>query len=223
MYQTKEPKPFRPNTKKMYEEHHQVVVPDDYDVHHILPVRLGGTHEMSNLTVLHRLDHSEAHMELYRIYGDVKDLCAAHMIAGRTVEAKLAAASKGGLVGHENRRARGDLTGFQLMSEARRKEVAAKAGEVGGTRQRDLGIGIHVDAETRAEWARLGGIATVEQNGFKDSARQAARGAKGGPKNKGFRWCHDGVRQFKYTAAQQKVEPFDEYLARTGLKSGRRK
>lgn len=220
MYQNDKQKPFRPNTKKLYEEHHNVVIPDDYEVHHILPIRLGGTHEISNLTVLHKVDHAEAHLELYRLYGDPKDLCAYHMIGGRDEEAHLVACSTGGKASQAAKRERGEANGFQLFPVERRKKIASKAGSIGGTRQRDLGIGIHVDKETRSEWARLGAEAVKEK--FTDPCVQSSRGKRGGVKNKGFRWCHDASgNMIKYTTAQQETESFEDFVRRNGLKPGR--
>ena len=214
---------YRPNTKKLYEEHYGVTIPDDYEVHHVLPERLGGTHDISNLTVLHWTDHALAHLELYEKFGDPRDLCAYHMISGRNRDAHLVACSMGGKKSQEVKKARGEANGFQLFDEEKRKAVAAKAGSIGGTKQKQLGIGIHVDEETRREWARLGALAVIEKNGFTDAARQAERGKKGGVKNKGARWYNDGVTLFKYTVAQQEVESFDDFIARTGYKKGRLK
>lgn len=214
---------YRPNTKKLYEEHYGVTIPDDYEVHHVLPERLGGTHDISNLTVLHWTDHALAHLELYEKFGDPRDLCAYHMISGRNRDAHLVACSMGGKKSQETKKARGESNGFQLFDEAKRKAVALKAGSIGGSKQKELGLGIHVDEETRREWARLGALAVIEKNGFTDPNRQAERGKKGGVKNKGARWYNDGVTLFKYTAAQQEVESFDDFIARTGFKKGRLK
>lgn len=221
MYKNDKPAETRPNTKKLYEEHYGVVVPDDYEVHHILPVRLGGTHDIRNLTVLFKDDHALAHLELYQTFGDVRDLCAYHMISGRDQEAHLAACAAGGRASQIAKKARGEANGFQLFSPERRAEIAAKAGQIGGARQRDLGIGIHADAEARAGWAKLGALAVAGQ--FADPEVQASRGRRGGVKNKGFRWYSDGQKDIKYTSAQQEVEPFDQFIARTGYKQGRTK
>lgn len=214
---------YRPNTKKIYEEHYGVVIPDEYEVHHILPVRLGGTHHIENLTVLHQEDHALAHLELYERFGDPRDLCAYYMISGRDREAHLVACAMGGRASQVAKRERGELNGFQLFDEEKRKAVASKAGSIGGKKQKELGMGIHTDEETRREWARLGAMAVMEKNGFKDAARQSERGKKGGVKNKGARWYNDGTTLFKYTAAQQLVESFDDFIARTNFNIGRLK
>lgn len=213
---------YRPNTKKIYEEHHGVIVPDDCEVHHVLPIRLGGTHDVSNLTVLHQKDHALAHLELYKKFGDPRDLCAYHMISGRNREAHLAACSMGGKAAHVAAQSRGQILGFAALSPERRREIASKAGKIGGNKQKALRLGIH--AQTREERlliASMGGLASVEKNGFKDAARQSERGKKGGVKNIGAKWYNDGASNFCYTALQQKEEPFDELLKRTGMRAGK--
>lgn len=221
MYKPADSHKYRPNTKKLYEEHYGVVIPDGYEVHHILPERLGGTHDISNLTVLYQDDHALAHLELYERLGDYRDLCAYHMISGRDHEAHLVACAMGGKASQIAKKERGDLNGFQLFDQEKRKAVAAKAGRIGGTKQRDLGIGIHVDADTRLSWSKMGGYASIESNGFLDSSRQSERGKKGGVKNKGAKWYNDGNRLYKYTAAQQLTESFDDFIERTNMKKGR--
>lgn len=223
MYKPADNYTYRPNTKKIYEEHYGVVIPDEYEVHHILPVRLGGTRDIENLTVLHQEDHALAHLELYERFGDSRDLCAYYMISGRDHEAHLAACAMGGRASQVAKKERGELNGFQLFDEEKRKAVASKAGSIGGKKQKELGMGIHTDEETRREWARLGAMAVMEKNGFKDAARQSERGKKGGVKNKGARWYNDGTTLFKYTAAQQLVESFDDFIARTNFNIGRLK
>lgn len=223
MYKPADSYKYRPNTKKLYEEHYNVIIPEEYEVHHVLPVRLGGTHDVGNLTVLHQEDHALAHLELYERFGDSRDLCAYHMISGRNREAHLAACAMGGRASQTAKKERGELNGFQLFDEEKRKAVAAKAGAVGGTKQKELGLGIHTDVETRREWARLGALAVIEKNGFADAAKQAERGKKGGVKNKGARWYNNGIKLFKYTATQQEVESFDNFIVRTEFNKGKLK
>jgi hypothetical protein len=213
----------RPNTKKLYETHYNVIIPDDYEVHHVLPVRLGGTHDIDNLTVLHQEDHALAHLALYEQFGDVRDLCAYHMISGRERDAHLVACAMGGRASQKAKKERGEANGFQLFDQEKRRAVASKAGAIGGARQKALGLGIHTDGETRRGWARLGALAVMEQNGFTDAARQSERGKKGGVKNKGFRWYNNGIKTFKYTATEQTKEPFDDFIERTEFNKGRLK
>jgi hypothetical protein len=210
----------RPNTRKIYELHHGVVLAPELHVHHILPVRLGGTHDVENLVVLTIEEHALAHLRLFEAHQDPKDLYAHHMILGHTEESRRLAASMGGK--ESNRRRQGRPTGFQRMTKERRQEVARKAGAIGGAVQRELGQGIHADDQKRREWAQLGGAASRERMGFSDSQRQSERGSVGGRKNKGFFWYHDGTSCQKYTAQEQLKEPFDIFIVRTGFKKGRR-
>lgn len=223
MYRPADSCKYRPNTKKLYEEHYSVIIPDDYEVHHILPTRLGGTHDIENLTVLHQEDHALAHLELYEKFGDSRDLCAYYMISGRSREAHLTACAMGGRASQVVKKERSELNGFQLFDEAKRRAVAAKAGAIGGMKQKELGLGIHTDEETRRKWARLGALAAIKKNGFADAAKQAERGKKGGVKNKGARWYNDGIKLFKYTATQQEVESFDDFIVRTEFNKGKLK
>lgn len=222
MYKPADSYEYRPNTKKLYEEHYNVIIPDDYEVHHILPIRLGGTNDIKNLTVLHQEDHALAHLELYEKFGDPKDLCAYHMISGRNREAHLIACAMGGRASQIAKKERGELNGFQLFDEEKRKSIASKAGSIGGAKQKELGIGIHTDEETRREWAKLGALSVIEKNGFLDKERQSERGKRGGVKNKGTKWYNNGEKLFKYTAKQQEQESFEDFLQRTGMKKGRK-
>lgn len=222
MYQPKNKEvEFRPNTRKMYEKHHDVKVPAGSDVHHILPPRLGGKHDVENLIVLTWAKHSQAHFDLFDKHGDPKDLCAAYMISGRNEEAHLVACAIGGRKSQKMKRIRGEKNGFQLFNKSKRKRVASKAGSIGGAKQRDLGIGIHVSKDERQEWARLGGVATIEIHGFNDPERQSARGKVGGKGNKGFRWYLANGEFRKYTVKQQLLEPFESFINRTGFTPGR--
>lgn len=221
VYKPKGHEEFRPNTRKIYEDHHGIVVPTGYSVHHVLPVRLGGTHDVSNLVSLSNMDHALAHLKLFEEHGDPRDLCAFYMIQGHTEESRLIACAMGGTASQLAKKERGDANGFQLFSVERIKEIASLAGKIGGVNQRNLGIGIHVAKEIRAEWAKLGGLASCEVNGWKDSKTQSENGKRGGPKNAGFKWCNDGTTTKKYTAAQQLIEPFEDFLKRTGMLEGR--
>lgn len=223
MYKPKSSYEYRPDTRKIYLEYYKMEdIPVDHQVHHILPVRLGGTHDISNLILLNRLDHANAHLELYKRFLDIKDLCAYHMIIGNTVEAHLIACSKGGKQSQIDKKLRGELNGFQLFDKEKRKLIASKAGIIGGNKQVKLKLGIHTtDINKRIEWARLGGYASIEANGFNDSNKQSERGKRGGPKNKGFKWYNDGINDSKYTTMQIKSEQFEDFLKRTGMKPGR--
>lgn len=218
------PTPRKVNARKLYEKHHRVVVPDSHQVHHILPVRLGGTDEIDNLQALSVEDHAKAHLQLYLEHGDARDLCAYHMILGNDQEALKVSSSRGGRAAAAAFKARGQPQGFQAFDPAYHSKVASAGGKVGGAKQRDLGIGIH--AQTPGErllLASAGGKIGAERNGWKDPAVQSENGKRGGKKNKGFIWVNDGVSSYKLTARQQQVESVAEHLARTGRVLGRAK
>lgn len=215
------PREFRPNTRKIYEECYQVCVLPAFEVHHVLPVRLGGSHEPDNLIPVTRGEHVQAHLDLWVEHGDPRDLCAAYMISGRDREAHLIACSMGGKRSQKVKRERGDLNGFQLFDRDKRVEIARIAGRRGGMTQVVKRLGIHTDnAELRSEWARMGALAVREV--FSESERQASRGRRGGVKNRGAKWYLDAEgKPQKYTENMQKAESFDAFLARTGFKPGR--
>ena len=222
MYKT--PKEFRPNTKKIFETFWDMKLPEGYSVHHILPLRLGGSHAISNLRAVTHGQHIEAHLELYRIYGDVRDLCAAYMLRGLPQEARKLAAAKGGRAGQAAMRERGQLNGFGAQPPSRRKEVAAAAGRLGAAAQMRCKIGIHGQSkEEHARIASLGGHASCNINGWRTSATQSENGKRGGPKNKGFLWYTDGVNVYKYTKREQEIQPFEKFTKLKGFRAGRLK
>lgn len=213
---------YRQNAKKIYERHHGVKVPDGYQIHHVLPIRLGGTDDIDNLSALAHDEHAEAHMELYQKYGDVGDLCAYYLIKGMKEQANLAAASAGGKAAAAAFKKRGQLQGFQAFDSDFQKEVASMGGKVGGAKQRDLGLGIHAQTpEERKLLSSVGGAKGCLKNGWKESVVQSENGKRGGPKNKGFRWVNDGIKSYKLTAREQETESLEKHLKRTGRSVGR--
>lgn len=217
------PQDYRPNTRKLYEDFHQVCVLPVFEIHHVLPVRLGGTHDVSNLIPVTRDEHVQAHFDLWVEYGDPRDLCAAYMISGRNKEAHLVACAMGGTASQIKKRATGMLNGFQQFDKKKRIRVASNAGKIGGAAQVLKRLGIHVDdAAQRSAWARMGAEAVKKQ--FSQPEVQASRGRRGGLKNKGAKWYRDAQGQAQaYTATMQLVEPFDVFLKRTGFAAGGRK
>ena len=220
-YKPKSDPDYRPNTRKLFEAHHGIKLPNTLAVHHILPPRLGGSHDVSNLVALTGNEHIEAHLKIYECFGDIRDLCASYMLRGLSAEARKVAAAAGGRAGHVAMRARGQVNGFMAMTPERRIEVAMAAGKIGGSVQRDSGLGIHAHTPERVvEVSRLGGFAACEVNGWKDSKIQSENGKRGGVKNVGSKWYHDGKKEFKYTASQQAAEPFVDFIDRTGMTPG---
>ena len=52
---------------------------------------------------------------------------------------------------------------------------------------------------------------------------QSERGARGGIKNKGFKWYNDGIKSYKYTAQQQPLLSFDDFISQNeSFKKGRK-
>lgn len=212
---------YRPNTRKIYEEHYGVRVPSHMSVHHKLPVRLGGTHDPENLEPLTKDQHVVAHIMLYAIHGDVRDLCAAHMICGHTKESRRLAASMGGKKSAENSRNLDRPMGFQFFDPEFHRQVASEAGKIGGAVCRDRKLGIHAQtAEERREIASLGGLKSCDFNGWRNSKVQSENGKKGGPKNKGFRWYVKDGKRLKYTLKMQEKESFGDFIQRTGYEVG---
>lgn len=66
------------NRKKIRKLYEQKVgpIPDGYEIHHIVPVYEGGTHEISNLVAVSPEKHKELHYQRYLKNGDVRDLMA---------------------------------------------------------------------------------------------------------------------------------------------------
>ena len=217
------PKPrSRPvNTRKLYEKHHNVVLPDSMQVHHVLPTRLGGNDSITNLVALDVPGHAEAHLRLYEQHGDSRDLCAYHMILGHNTEALKVSASNGGKAAARAFKERNQLQGFQAFDSITQAATASAGGKVGGAKQFALGIGIH--AQTRAErlaLASAGGLKSCETNGWRDPKVQSENGKRGGVKNKGFVWVNDGKTSYKLTTKEQ-GQGIAEYLFKTGRALGR--
>jgi len=214
-------KHYRPNTRKIYEEHYGITLDKTEQVHHILPVRLGGTHDIDNLAVLTKDEHAKAHMELYEDYGDWRDLSAHHMILGHSEESRRLACSSGGKAAQKTRRERGEPVIFETFSTEERKAVASLGGKKGGKRCKELKRGIHAQStEDRKRFGYMSGMKAVEERGWADPDKQSERGKKGGVKNKGFKWYNDGEKTYKYTTEQQKLKSFEEFISDTGLIAG---
>jgi hypothetical protein len=205
------------NYKKLYEEHHGPI-PQDYEIHHIIPRYAGGTDDISNLVALSKEDHKKAHMERYEKYGDFRDLCAYHMIGYNFSEAHQVSSSEGGKIGGT----KVYDTGVGIFrSEKERKIWAAMGGRIGGKMQKENGLGIHTpNKELRLQWASKGGKASGV---FQDPKRQSEFGKRGGVKNKGFRWYIDeNGNNKKYTPTQQINENFEDFIKRTQFTRGRK-
>jgi len=112
-----------------------------------------------------------------------------------------------------------DLLASKLIGDNRDIKVlrAKLGGKAGGSKQKELGIGIHrgtyEDKKERCLAARkIQDELKSNQFVYVDRSVQSDRGKKGGPKNKGFIWYYDGTKSQKYTRTQQETVPFIEFL-----------
>ena len=94
-----------------------------------------------------------------------------------------------------------------------RNNICSFAGKISGAIQKEKKLGIHgLSEEQKRINSSKAGKKGCLKNGWKDPIRQAERGRRGGPKNKGFKWYHDGTESYKYTPKQQKELPFEVFL-----------
>jgi hypothetical protein len=203
--------------RQIYEEANGPI-PEGYEIHHKLPKRLGGTDDLDNLECLSRSQHSIAHLKLYEIYGDKRDLFAHYMLSGDIKMGRAVAASIGGKIG-------GKLTydiglGFHGANSTQRSEWGRMGGKIGGNIQLKEGLGIHTsNSELRIEWARMGGRAGP----FANASFQSLQGSKGGNKNAGYVWITNGTTIQKYTAKMQCDMSLEDFLvANPGYRKGRK-
>lgn len=197
------------NIRKLYEEHHGIVLTDDVEVHHIVPRHEGGTDDIDNLVALTKEEHALAHLRRYEETGNFRDLCAYHMIGYNFTKAHKVSSSEGGKIGGKKVYENG--TGI-FRSEEDRKQWASMGGKVGGKKQAELGLGWHTyksNPELHRQKASKGGKASGV---FQNKEFQSEMGRRGGSNNKGFVWINDGKRSFKYTARQQKELSLDAFL-----------
>ena len=199
-------------------------LPEEYEVHYKLPIRLGGSDDLENLEAVSRKEHSERHKELYEKYGDIRDLCSYYMLSGtfnRKTHSSIAG-KIGGKKAFENK------VGIHNNTPELRREWASNAGKVGGKKQAELGLGFHYyksDPERHRKNSSLGGkngIFRVEyylKQGFTEEeavemirSSQSDFGKKGGVKNKGSFWINDGFITRKYTSVEEAKCSLDVFL-----------
>lgn len=212
----------RPNTKRIYEKFHNIKLPKGMVVHHVLPVRLGGTHDVDNLVAMTVQEHADAHMALYEEHGDSRDLCAYHMILGFEEDAHKFFSHLGGKTAQENRREKGLPHPFTLISPEDQRVYASLAGKKGGTACKERKLGIHSHTrEDNQRYGKMSGDIAVAERDWASPDKQAARGKRGGVKNAGFRWYTDGINEFKYTKTQQESKSFEDFISETGFVAGK--
>ena len=205
------------SVRKIYEKYHGPI-PQDYEIHQIIPKFAGGNDDISNLVALSKENHKKAHLDRFEKYNDFRDLCSYHMICYNFTEAHRISSSIGGKIGGQKVF---DLGGGIFRSEEERKEWASMGGKIGGRKQFEEKIGIHAGTEEeRKEWASMGGNAS---GAFRNPVLQSELGKRGGVKNKGFCWFVDeNGNNKKYTMKQQEIENFDDFITRTNFKRGRK-
>lgn len=102
--------------------------------HHVVPKHAGGTDDPDNIVLLTREEHAAAHLARYHEVGDVRDLCAYHMLQGAMEEFRADYGRLGGLSVQARRKAQG-LTSYGLEpGSERQRACAALGGEVQGAR-----------------------------------------------------------------------------------------
>lgn len=199
------------NIRKLWEIHHGMSL-EGYELHHIIPVHMGGTNDLKNLERVTVDEHKQRHLDLYEKYGNFRDLCAYYLLSGRYSEAQLVANSNGGKVGgkivHEKKRG-------IFNPDYDRRLWASMGGKAGAKSQIENKIGIHGQTPEERKFYASQGLKTQLDNGtnvFLNSKRQSEFGKRGGPKNKGFVWINDGVLSFKYTLRQQNQKSLSDFL-----------
>ena len=132
-------------------------------------------------------------------------------------------------------------TAFPTITPERRLEIASNGGFAAAKINKIMGRAIfdpeirrrqhetlkrtqksaYYDPSTRSAISSLGGkvgcfsAEYYKKKGLTEEDRREAqrqRGKKGGPGNKGFIWYNDGTKIYKYTAKQQLLMSFDEFL-----------
>ena len=104
----------------------------------------------------------------------------------------------------------------------------SKAGKIGSLEGIRRKCGIH--SQTRDDKLKYLKIARDKQNELginplsnASKEKQAERGSKGGPKNKGFIWYTDGANNFKYTMKMQQIKTIENFfLENQQYKRGRK-
>lgn len=84
--------------RKLWEDHYKLSL-DGYELHHIIPIHMGGTNDLENLERVTIEEHKQRHLELYERHGNFRDLCAYYLLSGRFSEAQVIASSNGGKIG----------------------------------------------------------------------------------------------------------------------------
>lgn len=210
--------------REIYIDYHGKI-PKDYEIHHKIPIRMGGTDDIENLEALPRYKHALRHKKLYEEYGDVRDLCAYYMLSGK-FDRKSQSSIAGKIGGQKTYE---EKLGIHNYTPEIKSEWCRKAGKIGGMVQVKKKIGIHgikeKDPKKYKEWRSKGGKNGplrkeyyIKQGFSKEEAEkkikeyQSEMGKRGGIKNKGSIWINDGNTSKKYTASEQKELSIEDFL-----------
>jgi len=202
------------NIRKLYEEFHNIKIPKGCELHHIIPHHSGGNNEMSNLIHLTSEEHQNAHLQLYKKFGNFRDLCAYYMIGYNFSEAHRISSSNGGKIGGII--ARDKKLGIHTLDKNKKTMWGKKGGVVGGKLQYENNLGFHKyrkeNPKKYAEWCSMGGKQAFINDPERHRKMSIRAGCIGGRGNIGFKWYNNGIKAFKYTKKMQENKSFNDFL-----------
>lgn len=199
-------------------------IPVGCELHHIVPLRMGGTNDLDNLKIVTREEHAQEHLELYEKHGDTKDLCAYHMLTGdlgpdKRISVSRMAGRLGAKIVKENE------LGICTKDPVKRKKWARMGGKAAQKTLREKQISAYYDPVLKKEISSKGGLNgryTVKKylkDGYTEEEAktlikeiQRENGKVGGRGNKGFVWLTDGKINIKYTKKQQQEKSVEQFL-----------
>lgn len=188
--------------KRWVEEYGEI--PEGMELHHMLPIRLGGTDDLDNLELVTREEHSQRHFQLYEEHGDPKDLCAAYMLSGEyDSDKRKVCASIGGQIGGKKTYEMG--VGIHAGSSEERQEWASMGGKASFASGNNPKWVYWASQQGRMERSSRGGkngplcVDHWIQKGMTKKAAQdkiakiqSDRGKIGGKGNRGKKYVTDG-------------------------------
>jgi len=194
-------------------------IPNDYEVHHIVPRHDGGTDDMNNLIPLSKEMHKAFHLDRYNKLGDFRDLCAYHMIGYNFSEAhKISSSFDGKVGGNKVKEIQVGILDPKYKDE--RIKWASLGGKAAQATLKEKQLSSFYNPELRLKAASAGG----KVGAFTMPEIQRANGKKGGANNKGFVWLSNKKISIKYTAKMQQDKSTEDFLREnSNFKRGRLK